>query len=79
MLSCFQVCFPDESGSIVAISAGDSHSAALSANGHLFFWGGWRDNSGELVLNFSLASDKGKISNLSKDENDDEDDLCKGT
>lgn len=49
---CFtpgKVTFPDGTGSIVALSAGDSHSAALSAEGQLFFWGGWRDNSGSMT------------------------------
>lgn len=49
---CFlpgKVAFPEGTGSIVAVSAGDSHSAALSTDGQLFFWGGWRDNSGSMT------------------------------
>lgn len=49
---CFlpgKVTFPEETGPIALLSAGDSHSAALSAEGQLFFWGGWRDNSGSMT------------------------------
>jgi len=38
--------FPEGTPRIVQISAGDSHSAALTEHGDVFFWGGWRDNSG---------------------------------
>ena len=41
------VTFPEGTPKIVQISAGDSHSAALTEQGAVFFWGGWRDNSGE--------------------------------
>ncbi len=40
-------------GKIVQISAGDSHSAALTEDGKVYFWGNFRDNSG----NFGLTSD----------------------
>jgi len=40
------VTFPEGTTKIVQISAGDSHSAALTEQGTVFFWGGWRDNSG---------------------------------
>ena len=41
-----QVKFPEGTLKIRQISAGDSHSAALTEDGNVFFWGGWRDNSG---------------------------------
>jgi len=41
-----KVAFPEGTSKIVQISAGDSHSAALTEQGQVFFWGGWRDNSG---------------------------------
>jgi len=41
-----QVKFPDDAATVIQISAGDSHSAALTEDGKVFFWGGWRDNSG---------------------------------
>jgi len=47
-----QVMFPEGTAKIVQISAGDSHSAALTHDGNVFFWGGWRDNSGIMSEKF---------------------------
>ena len=41
-----EIRFPEGTARIIQISAGDSHSAALTEDGNVFFWGGWRDNSG---------------------------------
>ena len=34
-------------GKVVMISAGDSHSAALTEDGRVFAWGTFRDSSGK--------------------------------
>jgi regulator of chromosome condensation len=34
----------------VQISAGDSHSAALTSEGKVYYWGTFRDNSGSFGL-----------------------------
>uniref|UniRef100_A0A8D0GZU0 Regulator of chromosome condensation 1 n=1 Tax=Sphenodon punctatus TaxID=8508 RepID=A0A8D0GZU0_SPHPU len=41
---------------VVQVSAGDSHTAALTDDGHVFIWGTFRDNSGVIGL---LAPMKG--------------------
>jgi regulator of chromosome condensation len=37
-------------GKIVQMSAGDSHSAALTSDGKVYYWGTFRDNSGSFGL-----------------------------
>jgi alpha-tubulin suppressor-like RCC1 family protein len=46
---------PAEAGTVVSVSAGDSHSAALTADGNVYAWGTFRDEAG--VMGFS-AQDK---------------------
>ncbi len=54
--SCLQVFCPSVSGqveipgTVVQISAGDSHSAALTCEGKVYYWGTFRDNSGSFGL-----------------------------
>ena len=40
----------DVSGTVVQVSAGDSHSAALCQDGRLFIWGNFRDANGSIGL-----------------------------
>lgn len=40
----------DIPGRVVMISAGDSHSAAVTSEGRCFYWGTFRDNSGSFGL-----------------------------
>lgn len=47
-----EIRFPEGTARIIQISAGDSHSAALTEDGNVFFWGGWRDNSGIMSEKF---------------------------
>lgn len=47
-----EVLFPEGTLPILQTSAGDSHSAALTADGKVYFWGGWRDNSGIMTEKF---------------------------
>ncbi len=37
-------------GKIIQICAGDSHSAALTSEGKVYYWGTFRDNSGTFGL-----------------------------
>jgi regulator of chromosome condensation len=37
-------------GKIIQICAGDSHSAALTSDGKVYYWGTFRDNSGSFGL-----------------------------
>merc|ERR1711881_610511 len=49
-----QVHLPEEStGKAVAITAGDSHCAALTDTGEVYVWGNFRDGSGVLGLQSS--------------------------
>jgi regulator of chromosome condensation len=41
-----RVAFPEGAGPFVQVSAGDSHSCALAADGRVFAWGTFRDASG---------------------------------
>ena len=44
-----KVSLPDDT-SIVQITAGDSHSAALDNKGKVYYWGTFRDGSGAIGL-----------------------------
>lgn len=46
-----RVTFPADAAPIVQLSAGDSHTAALTQDGSVFVWGTYRDSSG--VMGFS--------------------------
>ena len=53
-------------GKIVQISAGDSHSAALTSEGKVYYWGTFRDNSGT----FGLTPDANPIGSSSESQED---------
>jgi regulator of chromosome condensation len=46
-----RVPFPEDAAPIVQLSAGDSHTAALTQDGSVYVWGTYRDSSG--VMGFS--------------------------
>jgi len=47
---CFLPGKVDIVGRVVQLSAGDSHTAALTEDGHVFAWGTFRDSSGHIGL-----------------------------
>jgi regulator of chromosome condensation len=44
---------PKTAGALAALSAGDSHSAALTCKGEVYAWGTFRDDAG--VMGFSSS------------------------